>query len=282
MCCNFVHYFRFFNHLYMKKHFVFLLSLVFSTLAIAHEFWLMPVRWFAEVGQAVRVGLCVGENFTCEPWEAGISRVIRFSTFCGETETKRLDSLRHQGLGNLSLTFDQPGTHLVALATNNKYLEMEAEKFDAYLKEDGLEHIRHLRQKHGQTQMPSRELYRREAATLVQIGQTPTPIFWEKTGFDLQILPENNPLMSTKTEMTFQIRFKGKPLRRALVRHWHKTPDGKAVVQFKTTNRRGQVRFALSSGEQMISVIHMTEHINIAEADWQSIWGNLTFYGRDL
>lgn len=266
--------------LFMKKAIVLALFIAFSVVVVAHEFWLLPTRWFAEIGQSVRVGLCVGEGFTCEPWEAGASRVIQFSSFLGKTETRRLDSLQRQGLGNLSLTFNQAGTHLVALATNHKYLEMEAGKFDAYLKEDGLEHIRQLRQKRGQTKMPSRELYRREAATLVQIGQTPTPVFWEETGFDLQILPENNPLISTNTEMTFQIRFKGKPLRSALVRHWRKTPDGKAVVQFKTTNRWGRVRFALSSGEQMVSVVHMTEHINTAEADWQSIWGNLTFCRR--
>ena len=60
-------------------------------------------------------------------------------------------------------------------------------------------------------------------------------------------------------------------------RHWRKAADGNAVVQFQKTDRKGRARFRLSSGEQMVSVVHMTAHPKPAEADWQSIWGNLTF-----
>ena len=40
---------------------------------------------------------------------------------------------------------------------------------------------------------------------------------------------------------------------------------------------QGQVVFTLASSDNMISVVQMIEHTNPKEADWQSVWGNLTF-----
>ena len=255
--------------------------LVFALTAIvslAHEFWLLPSAWFVQPGQSLKMSLRVGEGFAGEPWEAKVSRVTQFFSVLNKTKTNRLENLQKSGLDSLWLSFDKPGTQLVCLATNNKFLEMEADKFDAYLQEDGLEHIRQLRQKTGQTSKPSREFYRRESASLIQVGDTPSKVFFEKTGFELRILPEKNPLVADPNSiLKFQIRFKGKPLPNALVRHWRKTADDSPIVQVQKSDRNGRVRFRLSPGEQMVSVVHMTTYPKPAEADWQSIWGNLTF-----
>ncbi len=257
---------------------IFLVGALSVAFALAHEFWLHPSAWFVQPGQPVQVRLRVGENFAGEAWEAGPSRVVRFFSLLKKKETARLESLRKNGLDSLWLTFEKPGTQLVALATNSKYLELEAEKFDAYLQEDGLEHVRELRRQNGQTDKPGRELYRREAATLIQVGDKPTKVFFEKTGFDLSIRPEKNPLSARSSDsLNFQIFYLQKPLANALVRHWHKDAGGKAAVQFQKSDAKGQVRFLLHPGEQMVSVVHMVQHAVPAEADWQSVWGNLTF-----
>ena len=151
--------------------------LVFALTAIvslAHEFWLLPSAWFVQPGQSLKMSLRVGEGFAGEPWEAKVSRVTQFFSVLNKTKTNRLENLQKSGLDSLWLSFEKPGTQLVCLATNNKFLEMEADKFDAYLQEDGLEHIRQLRQQAGQTSKPSREFYRRESATLIQVGGKPT------------------------------------------------------------------------------------------------------------
>jgi uncharacterized GH25 family protein len=262
----------------MKKSILLLSLCILSVFAMAHEFWLSPSTWFVQIGQRVRVQLCVGEGFHCEPWEAGPSRVVQFASLLKKTRTDRLPALQKSGLDSLWLTFEQPGTHLVTLMTNGKFIELEADKFDAYLQEDGLEHIREMRRNMGLNNKSGREMYRREAATLIQVGNTPTTVFFKKTGFDLQILPEKNPLLAdANADLTFQIKFKGKKLAGALVRHWHKKSDGEAIVQFQKTDKQGRVRFRLNAGEQMVSVVHMLPYPVPAEADWQSVWGNLTF-----
>ena len=249
-----------------------------AIVSLAHEFWLLPSAWFVQPGQSLKMSLRVGEGFAGDPWEANASRVTQFFSMLGKTKTDRLGNLQKSGLDSLWLSFDKPGTQMVCLATNNKFLEMEADKFDAYLQEDGLEHIRKLRQQISQTSKPSREFYRRESASLIQVGDTPSKVFFEKTGFELRILPEKNPLLAeSNSEMLFKIRFKGKSLAGALVRHWRKTADGSPIFQIQKSDRNGQVRFRLSPGEQMVSVVHMVAYPKLEEADWQSIWGNLTF-----
>ena len=154
----------------MKKSYLLLSLWAVSAILYAHEFWFLPQKWFVEVGQPVLVQVRVGENFTGEPWEAGASRVTWFFTVLKKMETNRLQTLQKSGLYSLMVRFDQPGTHLVALATSRKFIELEATKFDAYLQEDGLEHVRRLRSQAGKSNQSGREMYFREAASLVQVG----------------------------------------------------------------------------------------------------------------
>ncbi len=262
----------------VKKWILFTSFWGLSVLAPAHEFWLLPKKWRVEPGQQVHLQLRVGEGFSGEPWEAAISRVTRFRSLEGKHVTDYLPILQKQGIDSLFLTFDRPGTHLVALATNSKYIELEAQKFDDYLREDGLEHVRQFRRQTGQSDRPGREFYRRDAATLIQVGSTPTAVFFKKTGFDLQILPQQNPLLvAPGSRLTFQVRFRGKPLAGALVRHWQRTASGDVNLVFQTSDRKGKVRFVVPEGEQMVSLVHMMPHPKPAEADWQSTWGSLTW-----
>jgi uncharacterized GH25 family protein len=118
----------------------------------------------------------------------------------------------------------------------------------------------------------------KDAATLIQVGSTPTAVFFKKTGFDLQILPDQNPLLVVPgSYLTFQVLFRGKPLSGATVRHWHRTGNGEVNLVFQTSDRRGRVRFQVPEGEQMVSLVHMIPHPNPVEADWQSTWGSLTW-----
>ncbi|MBK8425280.1 MAG: hypothetical protein IPL27_04555 [Lewinellaceae bacterium] len=132
----------------------------------------------------------------------------------GKTVTDHLNTLQKQGIDNLFLTFDRPGTHLVTLSTNSKYIELEAHKFEDYLKEDGLEHIRQMRRQTGQSERPGREFYRRDAATLIQVGGTPTAVSknWVRSSDTATTKPAFGYPGSL---LTFQIWF-----RKPLSGHW--------------------------------------------------------------
>lgn len=262
----------------MKKLTALLLLPLVCSLALAHEFWLQPSSYFTQANSLIRLQLRVGEHFTGDPWEPGASRVTRFQSFLGKKKTDWLPMLESKGLNNLELRFPQEGTHLLALATDSKFISLEAQAFNDYLVEDGLEHALELRKKLGEADGKSREFYRREAATLIQSGERTTEVPFKKTGFDLQILPEKNPCtMRAGETLRCQIKFKGKPLVNALVRRMNKMGEREATLVTQRTDAKGWVEFSLPSGDIMLSVVWMHRVKGSKEADWQSIWGNLTF-----
>ncbi len=262
----------------MKQYFTISALFLIATMTLcAHEFWLQPATFFAKKNQPVQIQLRVGEGFIGEPWGGAASRAIVFKSLLGKKESEHLAQVKQNGFDSLLLQFSKEGTHLVAFATNNKYHEMEAGKFSDYLLEDGLDGIIELRKQRSQLMQPSRELYRREAAALIQVGNKTGKVFFGNTGFDLQILPAVNPYsLNSGQKLDFQIQFQGQPLVNALVRHWVKPGLGEVSTALRT-DTRGRVTFTLASGDNMISVVHMFEHSDTKEADWQSVWGNLTF-----
>lgn len=260
-----------------------LLSLLFgfSLPACAHEFWLEPETFVAQKAGPIKLSVRVGENFSGAPWKPGAVRVIRFTSAHAGATADLLPLVEKQGVDNLTPAFAGEGTHLVALSTTTKYIELEPAKFSHYLHEDGLEHVFDWREAHGQSDKPGRELYRREAATLIQLGDKPSDIALRETGFDLQILPTQNPhALHAGDALRTQILFRGAPLANALVVRWVRKQQGGVDILKARSDEQGWVAFPLSSGDTMLSVVHMIANEDAKAADWQSIWGNLTFHVR--
>jgi hypothetical protein len=259
----------------------FLFLMDFSATSGAHEFWLEPESFLPAKGGAVRLAIRVGENFAGKPWEPGASRATRFESIYGGARTNLLPLIDRQGLDRLAVDIAGEGTHLLVLTTNSKFIELEPAKFEHYLGEDGLDHVRDWRAAHGQSDRPGRELYRREAATLIQLGERANDVALGETGFDLNILPEKNPYaLHAGDVLPLRVLFRGAPLTNALVVHWARRADGGVDIARARSDSQGRVAFTLATGDVMLSVVHMIESEDRAAADWQSIWGNLTFHVR--
>jgi uncharacterized GH25 family protein len=248
-------------------------------LLCSHEFWMAPARYRVAPGESVRVALWVGENFEGEPWEAGSSRVARLADRSGGREQNLLGLLKNDRLDSLFVPFERAGTHPLVLATTFKFIELEAEKFNAYLEEDGLDVAQQTRQQRGETQKPGRERYCRNAKTLVQVGDKTTRCPLRRAGLPLEITPLQNPYrLAPGARIVYEIRFAGKPLAGLKVRHWNKPGlGGNNLVEMKQSDALGRVEFDLKAGETLISTVHMRECPDRAAADWESYWGSLTF-----
>ena len=275
----------------MKR--IYLASIVFVLIALlaqAHEFWLLPGVFFAEPGQIVPVEVMVGEHFNGERSEGKKNRLLQYVHWIEGAKEDLSPKLTGDHYGVVSLKLTKPGTHLVAFANTNKYLEMAADSFIAYLREDGLDHVIQLRKERREFQTRSREFYRRCVKTLIQAGPV-NPAdqrFSMDTGMPLEILPTQNPYSLKPGESAeFQIVFDHKPLANALVRHWTRPvstvkefpdvkPKGLTQEQLRT-DAQGRVRFKLRAGKNMISLVQMVPYTADKQADWQSYWGSLTF-----
>ncbi|MFN8353852.1 MAG: DUF4198 domain-containing protein [Spirosomataceae bacterium] len=247
--------------------------------ATAHEFWLQPQQFILKTGEKTNIQILVGENFTGEKWPDTKDKIVKlthyavgqtddFLSFVPSSDPKRL----HQ------VTFDKPGNHLIAFNNKNKFIKLEASKFNEYLQTDGLNEAARLRKERKETQKEGREFYQRCVKTLLQVGDIHDDTYKINTGMMLELIPEKNPYVLTPNQTeTFTVLFNSKPLSNALVLVWHHQ-QGKTTLNKLRSNVKGQIQFKVfPQGRWMISVVHMVPFTQTAEADWQSYWGSYTF-----
>ena len=261
-----------------------LLVCFFSLLqsAHAHEFWLLPSRFTPDVKQDLTLHLAVGEQFEGETVAFGTAVVADLNLYT-RAGSQSLQALVPSGAqnGELPVAFAQKGGHLLAMDSVPFTVELSADTFTAYLREEGLESIIALRQVQGQAKNSGRERYRRHVKTFLHIGGTKDASFGVRTGQTLEIVPLQDPTVARAQGTTFAVLFEGKPLQNALIKAWHKdSPKTSAqlTVLHARTNAQGQATFKLPwPGTWMLSVVHMVPAANAEGIDWDSYWGNYTF-----
>lgn len=258
----------------------FLLAL--SLPAPAHEFWLWPSSFAPAPGTTVSLSMMVGEYFNGEPLALSAAHAAALRVHArGRVQAVTMPAIAGTGLPRLPLSLGRPGAHLVAFDSQPSLLTLSADRFHAYLHDEGLDAIIAQREQAGVAGTPGRERFRRHVKTLLAVGGNAArkgdSTCLRRTGQTLEILPLADPLASKAGDtLGFRIVFRAEPLVGSLVKAWHKR-DGQTVLIRARTNVRGDVRFTLPhSGPWMISVVHMTAADDI-DADWESYWGNLTF-----
>ncbi len=254
----------------------------------AHEFWFTPIASPQVAGDTVNLRLEVGEFFMGEA--AGFSipttQAMRHYTAKGQNDLRPfLPKLEREA--EVTLALDTPGTHLLAYDSTPQTITLEADKFHAYLHDEGLDFVKTQREQAGTALQPARERYRRHIKTLIEVGpvakvvQTLDQTYAIQAGQRLEVTPKRNPLaLAPGDALPIRILFDKQPLAGALVKAWHKH-NGQLVMIRATTSADGEVSFNLPyTGDWMVSVVHMTPVDDGGEkdVDWDSFWGNLTFH----
>ncbi len=261
----------------MIKKCIQLIGLLFITFIFqSHEFWLAPNKFRLKAGDTFSMDVRVGESFEGEFWNYRESRVLGFHQYNVEGK-KDLTTKAIAGEGNnLKLQFNKDGLQLLALETNNAFIELEGDKFNDYLKEDGLLNILEERKKKDLLGAKATEHYARNAKTLLQVGNVNDTIYKVNTGMPIEIIPVKNPYEVKDGTIPFKVLFEGKPLKGALVKVWHKS-HGKSTMKEFTTSGEGTIMAqVVASGQWMVSAVHMIPSKD-GKTDWQSYWGSLTF-----
>ncbi|GGM90417.1 hypothetical protein GCM10010967_24290 [Dyadobacter beijingensis] len=220
----------------------------------------------------------VGEDYQGEHSNGLKYKILMLDHYAGGKAKDIRASVKGDSLSHFEIAFSTPGSHLIAFNNTSKFIELESEKFNEYLRTEGLDNVAKMRLEKGDTLKPGKELYQRCVKTLVQVGGKNDQTFALNTGMPLEIIPKTNPYSVTKsTPVTFKVLFEQKPVRNSLVLAWH-IVNGKATHESLRSNAHGEVVFPISNeGKWMISTVHMTPTNNSAEADWQSYWGSYTF-----
>ena len=244
-----------------------------------HEFWIQPDKFIYKHGEPVNIKFLVGENFTGENWTGDKDKIKSLRLYFGDVTDKNFDDNLGKNKGDsLQIAVLDEGTVMVTLNTTNSFIDLEAAKFNDYLREDGLTEALKYREKNGDTAKNGLENYQRSVKTIFQVGSRFTNVYKQKTNLPLDIIPAEHPYTVSK-DGNFKVKlfFMDEKLKNTKVRVWHKLDDKISQEEYMTDDD-GEIKFFLSpEGEWMISCVKMVRLEDDPKAEWQSYWGSLTW-----
>jgi uncharacterized GH25 family protein len=260
-----------------KKAAAFFILTMIAFIARAHEFWMQPDKFFYKAGELLNLSFKVGENFTGEAVDFKTNRIEKIELHHLQQATDLRGQVKEGEKANLEIPLTQEGTHLVVMESNNAFISLDGEKFNAYLKEDGLDDIYFQREKTKTLGDSSRELYSRHTKLLVQVGTKTDDTYKKVIGLPLEIIPGKNPYaLKVGDPIRFKILFNGKPLFGAKVKVWNRYGT-QVALQNIYSQQDGMIDATIShAGTWMVSVVAMVKSKD-PKAEWQSYWGSLVF-----
>ena len=242
---------------------------------LAHDFWIEPSTFRPEMGANVGFALRVGEGFRGDPVPRSPGRIERFLLVSPSREAviEGVPGQEPAGVARVS----EPGIQVAGYRSNTSRVELEAEKFEQYLKEEGLETIIAERARRGESAKPSREIYSRCAKSLLAAGAGAKSGHDRELGFPLELVAERNPYAySIGGPFPVRLEYRDKPLAGALVVAVNREAPEKRLSA--RTDAGGRVSFALARpGAWLVKAVHMVPAPADSGADWESLWASLTF-----
>ena len=170
-----------------------------------------------------------------------------------------------------------PGLLVIGYRSNPSKVALTPEKFDTYLKEEGLDAMAAVRARRGRPG-DTREMFSRCAKSLVLAGSTEhrrTAIACSgsrSSSSRSETLTRSAPVRICRCRLTYE----GRPLAGALVVAINRSAPGEKLAA--RSDRTGRVTFRLPEGGMwLIKAVHMIPARADIQADWESFWASLTF-----
>jgi hypothetical protein len=264
------------------KRSVLALALLIAPIALAHDVWIEPSSFRPAVGERVTVALRVGQQLQGEPMPRIPALIERFIL---KGESREIPVIGRAGADPAGMTVvGEPGLQWIGYLSRAYPMTVEAQKFEAYLKEEGLERIIAQRAKKNQSAAPGRERFYRCAKSLLDVpgpdrkstapksSATPAPL-----GFTLELQPRKNPYaLRAGDALPLSLTFRGEPIANVLVVALRKDAPEKSV--HARTDAAGRVSLRLDdAGFWLIKAVHMEAAPPDAGVDWESWWASMTF-----
>ena len=259
-----------------KKSLIIFLFFILAAPLLAHEFWLQPERFIYQPGETINLRFWVGENFEGNNWGGNHTRINSLQLYLDGVTDDLSNQLSDEKGDSLQLALYDEGTAMITFNSNNSFIELEADKFNSYLQDDGMQNVIDYRTKHHETDSAGKEAYQRSVKTIVQVGDTKNNISYTTT-LPLDIIPLTNPYLLKDTgSLAVRVLFKKTPLSNQFVQVWQRTGDS-TVRQSYHTNENGEFSFTVNTtGKWMVSTVRMVR-LNKDGANWQSYWGSCTW-----
>jgi hypothetical protein len=242
---------------------------------MAHDLWIEPTTFAPATGQIVGLKLRVGQDLLGDPVPRNSSLIQQF--IVEDTDGRKPVVGRDGGDPAVYVRVGAPGLLAVGYRSSPSAVELGAEKFNQYLKEEGLETIAALRARRNETSAAAHELFARCAKSLVLSGSPGEAQGDRRLGFTLELVAERNPYTIRDGDtLPVRLTYENHPLAGALVVAVNRlNPSEKMAAR---TGKDGRVRLRLRPGGMwLVKAVHMVPAPAGSNAEWLSYWASLTF-----
>ena len=259
------------------------LVLASVTVAAAHDMFVKPTRYFVPENAEVRVRLLNG-TFTKSENSIARNRLADASVLSPRGRAK-LDTADWSVRGDTS-TFHihsrDAGTYVIGVSTKPNAIDLSADDFNLYLKDDGIPDALEARRKSGELKKPARERYHKHVKAMLQVGEARSDLYKTAFGYPAELIPIENPY-SLKAGATLRVQtlVDGKPAANQFVQFGGLTADDKGIEQKDVrSDAQGVASIPLRvAGTWYVKFINMTK-LKGDSADYESKWATLTFQVR--
>ena len=241
----------------------------------AHDFWIEPTGFMADIGRVLGVKLRVGQDFHGDPVPRSDALIGDFVVVDagGRRQVVGRDGSDPAGL----LRVTSQGLMVIGYRSRPSPVTLPADKFSEYLKEEGLDAVIAARARSQASQRDGREIFSRAAKSLVRSGAMGSGAGDRALGFPIELVAERNPYqMRVGEPLPVRLTYNNAPLAGALVVAFNQRhPFHKLRVR---SDRDGRAAFTIDEpGPWMVKAVHMVPASAGSNADWESFWASLTF-----
>lgn len=177
----------------MKKNAI-LALLLFVGLAVpilAHDLFIKADSFFLQPQSKVTLKIMNG-TFLASEGAITYARVNDASFVAAGKTVHPLekDFTNDETTTRLSLQTGAPGTAVIGISMKPREIELKAEQFNEYLKEDGLPDTLEERRKTGELEKDAKERYAKHVKAILQIGDKRTDDYKTILGYPVELVPQ--------------------------------------------------------------------------------------------
>ena len=204
-----------------RKHLSNLFYLIFVFMILcSHDLYLKMESYFLQPNEQATLSLY---NGTFEKSENIITRDRMLdASFIAQGKRVAINpsQWKDQDSTITYLTFDtgEPGTYVAGVSTKPRNIELTADKFNDYLKHDGVLDMLEMRKKNKTLNQDAVESYEKHVKAIYQVGDVKTDDWRNLLGYPIEFIPQANPYEKYSGEkLDVQLMMMGKPLSNQLV-----------------------------------------------------------------
>ncbi|MBI1379958.1 MAG: DUF4198 domain-containing protein [Planctomycetaceae bacterium] len=266
-----------------------LLLLAAPAALLAHNFWVEPATLFPRSGARLDVSLCIGHHREVEFYARNPRHAAEFYVLKADrTKVNVAGEPGAQPAGHVESMPEGPAW--IVYRSNFSSSELEPARFEAYLQEEGLEHVVAERTARGESERPGRERYARAAKALLVASadggsagamELPEPTL-APVGLPAELVLKSNPLVPAPpdtTHLALQLLVDGEPRSGALVTLQLLAADVEAPpVHRARTDDAGVAKLPWpQAGQWLATTVHMVRADGEADFEWRSHFVSLRF-----